>query len=94
MKISQDLRPVTALKRSAAELVEEVNREQRPLVITQNGKARAVLLDVQTWERLNDQLGMLELLNQGLVDASAGKVKDQRQVFSDLRKRLQRRHAQ
>ena len=57
-----NVRPITDLKNHAKELVQEVAGGGQPLVITQNGKARAVLMDVEQHDRLLDTLAMLKLL--------------------------------
>jgi prevent-host-death family protein len=59
-----NVRPITDLKNHAKELVQEVADGGQPLVITQNGRARAVLMDVEQHDRLLDTLAMLKLLAQ------------------------------
>jgi prevent-host-death family protein len=51
MKMREDIRPVTYLKSKAADLLDQLNKTHRPVVITQNGEARAVIQDPESYER-------------------------------------------
>ena len=57
-----NVRPITDLKNRTKELVREVSDGGQPVVITQNGKPRVVLMDVEQHDRLQDTLAMLKLL--------------------------------
>jgi prevent-host-death family protein len=62
-----NVRPITDLKSRTKELVGEVADSGQPVVITQNGKPRVVLMDVEQHDRLQDTLAMLKLLAQSQV---------------------------
>lgn len=57
--LDQDVKPISEFRANAASLVQQVQRTRRPLVITQQGRSAAVLLDVSEYEKL---LAKLELL--------------------------------
>ena len=57
--LDQDVKPISEFRANAASLVQQVRRTKRPLVITQQGRGAAVLLDVSEYEKL---LAKLELL--------------------------------
>ena len=63
MRLTGKVRSISYLKARAAELVREVTATQEPLVITQNGEARAVLLDVATFDQLQETVALLKLLS-------------------------------
>jgi prevent-host-death family protein len=74
MKAS-NVRPITDLKNHTKELVQEVADNGRPVVITQNGKPKVVVMDVEQHDRLQDTLTMLKLLAQSQDDlAKTGRV--------------------
>lgn len=94
MKLDQDIRPITDLKRSASELVQAVTKNSRPIVITQHGRARAVLLDIASYDRLKalqerDQRGRaIEImLQQAEADLAVGRVHSTDEVFARARAR-------
>ena len=76
-----NVRPITDLKNRTKELVHEVADNGQPVVITQNGKPRVVLMDVEQYDRLQDTLAMLKLLaqSQGSL-AQTGRVYSTAQV--------------
>ena len=70
-----NVRPITDLKNRTKALIREVADSGQPVVITQNGKPRVVLMDVQQHDRLQDTLAMLKLLAQSQDSvAKAGRV--------------------
>jgi len=54
------------------------------MVITQNGQAKAVVQDIETYEQTQESLAMLKLLAQGQRDVEAGRVKPAENAFGDL----------
>ncbi|HET9027978.1 MAG TPA: type II toxin-antitoxin system Phd/YefM family antitoxin [Trueperaceae bacterium] len=63
MRLSGRVRSISYLKANAAELLRELVDDQEPLVITQNGEAKAVLLDVATYDQLRETAALLKLLS-------------------------------
>ncbi len=84
MKISQDIKPVTYLKSRAADLLKQINETHRPVIITQNGKPRAILQDPKSYENMRNAIGILKLISQGEEQIRDGKVKSQQEVFENI----------
>lgn len=84
MNITRDIRPVTYLKSRAAELLNQINETQRPVIITQNGEPRAVLQDPISYQNMRNAIGILKLISQGEADIRDGKIKSQEDVFKDI----------
>jgi len=57
--LRDDIKPVTEFRARAAELIEQVQRTRRALVLTQRGRSAAVVVDVGEYERLLEELEML-----------------------------------
>ena len=93
MKMREDIRPVTYLKSRAADLLAQLNKTHRPVIITQNGEPRAVMQDPESFERMKTAIGLMKLLVQGEEDVRLGKTYGQDEVFRKLRKRLEGREA-
>ncbi len=87
MSLKQDIRPVTYLKTRAADLLNQINETQRPLIITQNGKPRGVPQTPEGYEKMNNSLCLLKLLVQGEDDIRKGRVISQDKVFTRIGKR-------
>ena len=88
MKTTEDIRPISYMKACAADLLNQVNSTHRAVVITQSGRARAILQDPVTYEQTRSAIGMLKLLVQGEQDVRAGRLHKQTEVFSRIEKRL------
>ena len=93
MNLKEDLRPVTYLKSNAADLLEQINTTHRAVVITQNGTARAVLQDTESYEQMRRAVGMLKLVTQGESEVQARRAVAADEVFIRLRKTLTARLA-
>ena len=94
MNLTEDIQPVTYLKGNAAHLLQQVNETRRPVIITQNGLARAVLQDTASYESMRNALAMLKLMVQGEHDIRAGRLSGQDDVFSRIEARLAERRKQ
>ena len=75
--------PVTDLRQDAAAVVKRVQSSGQPLVITQRGRAAAVMLSVEAYERVAREREILELLLQGERDIAAGKFYSLDEVMAE-----------
>ncbi len=85
MRYSSQVKPITYLKANAAEVLAQLGQRREPLVITQNGEARAVLQDIASFEETQETLALLKILALGNQDLAAGKVKPLADVVARLR---------
>ena len=85
MRYSSRVRPISFLKANAAEVLLELAEQREPLVITQNGEAKAVIQDVASYEETQETLAMLKLLALGNRDIEAGRTQPLRGVVARLR---------
>ena len=65
MKLSQQVKPISYLKANAAEVLNQLQESREPLVITQNGEAKAVIQDIHSYEALQEDIALLKLLALG-----------------------------
>ena len=91
MRLKEDIKPVTYLQNQATELLKQVNDSRRPVVITEDGEARAVVLDVDSYEALRDATMLLQLAAQGEADFQEGRVLSQNEALARVRSRLRSR---
>lgn len=81
MKLEEDIRPVTYLKNNASQLVRDVSNRGRTVTITQSGKAKAVLVDVATYDRWKRAVILMKLIAQGEADVAAGRTLSEKEAF-------------
>ena len=90
MKFSTQIKPISYLKANAAEVLERLAEAREPLVITQNGEAKAVLQDLATYEQTQETLALLKILALGNRQSEEGKVVPASQAIKELRGRLKK----
>ena len=88
MKLSDAIKPISYLKAHASELIREIADERRTLVITQNGQAKAIIQDLESYEEMQESLALLKMLAQSQQCIDQGQVKTVRQSFKQLRARI------
>ena len=86
MKLSTQIKPISYLKSHAAQIVKELGESRQPLVITQNGEATMVVMDVKSYEERENTLALLKLLAIGNSQIEQGKFRDAEDVFANLDK--------
>jgi prevent-host-death family protein len=85
MRYSSQVKPISYLKANAAEVLSNLADQREPLIITQNGEAKAVLQDIASFEETQETLALLKILALGNQDVAAGKVKPVADVIARLR---------
>jgi prevent-host-death family protein len=85
MRYSSQVKPISYLKANAAEILATLGEQREPLVITQNGEAKAVLQDVASYEATQETLALLKVLALGQQEVAAGKVKPLSDVVARLK---------
>ncbi|MEO7916971.1 MAG: type II toxin-antitoxin system Phd/YefM family antitoxin [Dokdonella sp.] len=85
MRYSSQIKPISYLKANAAEVLARLTEQRVPLVITQNGEAKAVLQDVASFEQTQETLALLKILALGNQNVAAGKLKPVADVVARLR---------
>lgn len=91
MKYSTRIKPISYVKANAAELIRELAENREPLIITQNGEAKAVMQDVASYEQDQETLALLKILALGRRQVEEGKTVPAEEAFRRLRERHSRR---
>ena len=74
------------LKNHTAQIVKELSESRKPLLITQNGEAKLVVLDIKSYEEQEEALVLLKILALGNREIEQGKFRDAEEIFADLDK--------
>ena len=85
MRYSSQVKPISYLKANAAEVLATLAEQREPMVITQNGEAKAVLQDVVLFEETQETLALLKILALGNQDVAAARLKPAADVVARLR---------
>jgi antitoxin YefM len=90
LKPSQDVQPLSAFRANAAGFLDQVRSTKRPLVLTQHGKSAAVVLDVDQYEALVDEIELIRDIRQAKDELARGEGVPHDEVVAELRARLRR----
>jgi len=90
MQLVNDIKPVTYLKSRAADVLKHINETHRPMIITQNGEAKAVIQDPKSYEDMKNAISILKLLSFAEEDIKNGNLHDEKDVFSSVEELLKK----
>ena len=85
MKLSTQIKPISYLKAHAAEIVRNMSEQREPLVITQNGEAKVVLQDIESYEQSQETMALLKILALGNRQIKEGKLEPAASIIQRLR---------
>ncbi|MCX5904304.1 MAG: type II toxin-antitoxin system Phd/YefM family antitoxin [Proteobacteria bacterium] len=85
MKLSSQIKPISYLKAHAAEIVRNMGEQREALVITQNGEAKVVMQDIESYEQTQETMALLKILALGNRQIKEGKVEPAAEVIKRLR---------
>ncbi|WP_250655207.1 type II toxin-antitoxin system Phd/YefM family antitoxin [Alkalimarinus coralli] len=91
MKLSDQIKPISYLNAHAAEVVRNLSTHMQPLVITQNGEAKADMQDIKSYEQTQETMALLKMLALGQRQIDEGKVQPATDVVSKLRSQRKNR---
>jgi len=84
INVTQDIHSLTTFKRNSASLMKKMKKTGRPLVLTINGKAEAVVLDPAAYQDIADHMDAIASIRRGLAQAKRGEGRPAEQVLDEL----------
>ncbi len=82
--VTQDIHSLTTFKRNSSGLMKRMKKTGRPLVLTVNGKAEAVLLDAKDYQHVAEHLDAVASIRRGLLQAKKGMGQSIEEVFDEF----------
>ena len=86
MKFSTQVKPISYLKSHAAEIIKNISESREPMLITQNGEAKLVVMDVRSYEEQEETLALLKILALGNREIEGGHFRPASELFAGLDK--------
>lgn len=84
MRFSSQIKPISYLKSHTAEIVKTLSDSREPMLITQNGEAKLVVMDVKTYEEQMETFALLKILALGRREIERGEFESVEDVFEEL----------
>ena len=88
INLKEDIKPISYIKTNAADMIDYINDHKNPIIVTQHGEARGVLLDIETYQNMINALSILKILQVSEKAIQDGRVYDNEEVFSSLREKI------
>ena len=89
INLKEDIRPISYIKTHAADMLKYINDNKNPIIVTQNGEARGVLLDVESYQNMINALALMKLIQISENSISEGNLHKNKDVFFELRKNIE-----
>jgi len=84
MKLSTQVKPISYLKSHAADIIKDITDNRQPMLITQNGEAKLIVIDVKSYEEQQETLALLKILALGNREIEQGQFRPVSDVFAEL----------
>jgi prevent-host-death family protein len=85
LKITQDILSITELKKHTSNILKQIHNTKRPVILTKNGKAEAVLLDASKYEQMIRAFEIMQRLTKAEMDIKSGRTEDAKTFFKRFR---------
>ena len=79
-----DIKPISYIKTNAAEMMKYVNDNRNPIIITQNGEAKAVLIDIDSYQNMQNAFALLNIIKISEDEIKRGNFQKSDEVFNEL----------
>ena len=88
INLKDDIKPISYIKTNAADMMKYINEYKNSIVITQNGEAKAVPVDIESYQTMKDAFCLLKIIQLSEKDVRGGNHKETDQVLKDHKKRF------
>lgn len=86
MTLATQIKPISYLKSNAADIVKNFAINPEPLIITQNGEAKMAVIEINQYEKQQEQLALLRLIAFGRKEHEAGSYTEAQAFFEEMDK--------
>jgi len=90
MNIKEDIKPISYLKSHTAEIIKNINTNHRPIIITQNGEAKGVFIDSDSYQKMKNTNNMIKLLILSENEMNKNDGIEQNEVFRQFDEKFER----
>jgi prevent-host-death family protein len=88
INLKEDVKPISYIKTNAADMMDYINEHKNPIIVTQHGEARGVLMDIESYQGMINAFSIMKLIQISEKAIQDGKVYDNEEVFSEIRKKI------
>jgi len=85
ISLVEDIKPISYVKAHTAQVLKQINEKNNPMVITQNGEAKAVLMDVKQYQNIINSINLLKIISIGENDIKNGRIYTHKEVQNKIK---------
>jgi len=89
VNIVEDIKPISYIKSNTSDVMDYVYENKNPVIITKNGEAVAVLVDIETYQKTQNAFALLSIVKLAEDDIKAKRTRRASVVFSEIKEKLQ-----
>jgi prevent-host-death family protein len=86
ISITEDIRSITELKRNTNSVLDQIHKTKRPIILTINGKAEAVIVDAKEYEKITNAFNLLKHLASAEEDINEGRYTEAKDFFKEFKR--------
>ena len=83
-----DVRPVSDLRQNMAEIMDSIDTNNRPVILTKHGRGKYILLSIEDYNRITSLNTLYDVIDEGITDIEAGRVSDFHEFAREFRKEM------
>lgn len=87
VNFKNDIKPISYIKTNAADMMKYVNDNKNPIIITQNGEAKAVLMDIDSYQNMQNAFSLLNIIKISEDEIKKGDFQNSDTVFTEIEKK-------
>ena len=87
INLKEDIKPISYIKTNAADMMKYINENHNPIIITQNGEAKGVLMDIESYQEIKNAFALMGIIQLAETDVKNGNVQSAEEVFSELERK-------
>jgi prevent-host-death family protein len=87
INLRSDIKPISYIETNAADMMKYIADHKNPIIITQNGEAKAALVDIESYQEMQDAFSLLKIIRLAERDIENGLVKPASQVMDEIKRK-------
>jgi len=91
INLKEDIKPISYIKTNAAAMLDYINERKSPIIITQQGVARGILLDMGSYQEMIDAFALLKLVQIAEAEIEKGETYKHEDVMAEMREQIKQR---
>lgn len=92
LNLRENVKPISYIKSNAAKMMRFVQERKSPIIITQNGEAKAVLMDIESYQETEDAFALMNIIKLAEKDIENGRVHDAKDVFKEIEEKHKQKY--